>query len=339
MIRTDPEPSVGAFIKALPKTETHLHIEGALPFELIHAERPEDFPTPPASWTPDFRFRDFSHFEGELLQMAAWFHNSPERYYQSASLIFKRLKEEQNVRYVETSFASGVLEFMGVDGRRTAEAIACAGKECGLHTRVFLGIHHNGWNERTQGFLEDALHWEHLTGFDLHGTESLPFEEWTPWLWNEAREIGKFNKAHAGEFMGPEFIRLVLDRLQVNRLEHGVRAVEDPSLVSALARDGITLDVCPISNVKLGVVESMEQHPVRQLSASGVRCTISTDDPISFGNTLFDEYAALACHHGATPVELAAYARNGFQVALIDSSLRKDLLQEIDVLLTHDKTL
>lgn len=330
MIYTRPDKRTANFIEALPKTETHLHIEGALPIDLVLDTFPDRLPQLPESWAMDFRFRDFAHFEEELLQNAAWWHDSPDRYHQSALVIFKRLRENQNVFYVETSFASGVLEHMGVDGRRTAEAIVSAGRSCGLETRVFLGIHHNGWNDRSEGFLKDALTWEHLTGFDLHGTETFPLEDWTPRFWQQAREAGKFNKAHAGEFMGPAFIRTILDRLQVTRIEHGVRAIEDPSLVAELAARDITLDVCPISNVKLGVVPSMDAHPIRQLSQAGVRCTLSTDDPISFGNTLFDEYAALVCHQEFTHRELADLARNGFEIALVDDAFRSAQLAEID---------
>src|SRR5450755_4066488 len=103
------DSSLAAFIQALPKTETHLHLEGALPFELLQRVRP-DFKQPPASWARDFKFRDFAHFETELLDMAfSWF-TSPERYHEAAKLIFAR-HVAQNVQYVETSFASGVVEF------------------------------------------------------------------------------------------------------------------------------------------------------------------------------------------------------------------------------------
>ena len=105
-----PSSPLSDFIQRLPKTETHLHIEGALPWELLHQLDPKRFAQPPASWAGDFRYKSFEHFERELLDMAfAWF-TSPERYYEAAKIIFQR-HLEQNVRYVETSFASGVIEF------------------------------------------------------------------------------------------------------------------------------------------------------------------------------------------------------------------------------------
>jgi adenosine deaminase len=311
----------------LPKTETHLHLEGALPFELLQRVRPE-FSQPPASWDWDFKFRDFAQFEQELLDMVfSWF-TSPERYHEAARLVFAR-HLAQNVRYVETSFASGVIEFGGLNGREVLAAIRAAVPP-GLEVRVFLGIHHNGAGEEMMPVLEDALGWPDLAGIDLHGTESFPLEPWSAEYWAAARRAGKYTKAHAGEFMDARFVRRVLDELQPQRLEHGVRAVEDPALVAELRARRIGLDVCPISNHKLMPGITLANHPIRELFDAGVTVTVSTDDPISFGNTVVDEYAALAEHRGFTRAELAQVARHGWTVALIDESLRHRALAEID---------
>src|SRR3954465_11717880 len=240
--------SLRDFIHSLPKTETHLHLEGALPLELLQRVRPE-FTRPPASWASDFKFSDFPHFERELLDMAfSWF-TSPERYYEAAKLIFAK-HVAQNVKYVETSFASGIIEFGGLNGREVLAAIRSAVPR-GLEVRVFLGIHHNGAGPTMRPVLEDALTWPDLAGIDLHGVESLPVEPWTAPYWAAARRAGKYTKAHAGEFMGADFVRRILDELQPQRIEHGVRAIEDSAVVAEIKSRGIALDVCPISNHKL----------------------------------------------------------------------------------------
>jgi adenosine deaminase len=164
--------------------------------------------------------------------------------------------------------------------------------------------------------LKDALAWPELDGIDLHGVEPSPLGDWAIGYWQRARDAGKFTKAHAGEFCGPDFIRHVVEKLGAQRIEHGVRAIEDPALLELLRERAIALDVCPISNVKLGVVPSAEEHPIRRLLDAGMVCTISTDDPISFGNTLEDEYFFLAGKLSFTREELTAVARNGFRVAL-----------------------
>jgi adenosine deaminase len=322
--------SLRAFIQALPKTETHLHIEGALPLELLQRVRPE-FVQPPASWAADFKFRDFEHFERELLDMAFAWYTSPARYHEAAKLIFAR-HVAQNVKYVETSFASGVIEFLGLDGPEVLAAIRAA-VPAGLEVRVFLGIHHNGAGPKMMPVLEAALGWPDLAGIDLHGTESFPLEPWTADYWAAARRAGKYTKAHAGEFMGADFVRRVLDEFRPQRIEHGVRSIEDPGVVAEIKRRGIALDVCPISNFKLMPGITLATHPIHRLHDAGVQVTISTDDPISFGSTLVDEYVALAEHCGFTRKELVQLARNGFEVALITDAQRQPWLDQLDAMI------
>ncbi len=325
------EAELLSFIQSLPKTETHLHIEGALPWELLHGLEPERFPAPPASWADDYRFESFARFEEELLSMAVPWFTSPERYHEAAKVIF-RGQVEQNVKYVETSFASGVVEFGGLDGEAIAEAIRAAAPE-GLEVRVFMGIHRTGYTDRSRGFLDDCIRWEHLTGIDLHGPETPPLEAWTPRLWKRMADEGKQVKAHAGEFGPAENVRQVIDDLGVRRVQHGVRAIEDQALVRRLADEGVVLDICPISNVKLAVVGSFEEHPLGAFLDEGVVCTVSTDDPLSFGNTLTQEYLALAGPMGFSRRRLAEVARNGFRVAVCDSSVTESHIRALDAII------
>lgn len=317
------------FIQALPKTETHLHLEGALPLALLRRVRPE-FARPPASWARDFKYRDFAQFEKELLDMAFSWYTSAERYHEAARAVFAG-HLAQNVKYVETSFASGSIEFLGLDGREVLDAILSAVPP-GLEVRVFLGIHHNGRTPKMAPVLDDALTWPGLAGIDLHGTEDFPLEAWTVGYWAAARAAGKFTKAHAGEFMGADFVRRVLGELQPQRIEHGIRAVEDPALVEELRHRGLTLDVCPISNAKLGPGVTLANHPIRRLFDAGVKVTVSTDDPVCFGSTLNDEYAALAEQSGFTRRELVRLARNGFEAALLSDALKQPWLDQLDAI-------
>jgi adenosine deaminase len=316
MNRPTPDPATSEFIRSLPKTETHLHLEGALPWHLLCAAKPEKYIDPPESWAPDFRFRSFAHFETELLGYAADFFTSAQRYHDCAGEIF-RDRLSHNVRYMEVSFASGCIDFLNLDGREVVDAIRDAVPP-GLEVRIFLGIHHDGWTPRMVPVLEDALGWKNLDGIDLHGTEETPIDNRAPDYWRRAREAGKFTKAHAGEFCGPDFVRHVIEVLGAQRIEHGIRSIEDPSVVELLCERNIALDVCPISNVKLGAVSSARNHPIKRLLDAGVVCTVSTDDPLSFGNTIEDEYLLLASELGFPNDDLARVAQNGFQVALGD---------------------
>ena len=321
-----------AFIRKLPKTETHLHVEGALPFELIQGIHPEKYTTVPDSWDLNFKFRDFEHFESELLSYAAdWFH-SPERYYEATKLMFERMQKEQNVKYVSCSFASGCLEHFGSDGRETAEAIKAAVPE-GMKLDLFMGIHHPGYTEVSKRFIEASLNWKALDGYDLHGVETLPVEDWTPDFWKRARDHGKYTKAHAGEFCGPDFIARVIQDLGVTRIQHGVRALESDTFVQRLREEDIVLDVCPISNYKLGLVDSYDLHKgMPLLRDENICCTISTDDPVSFGNTLYDEYAFLVDHHNFDAKNLGRLAKNGFRTSTLAKEEIEKYCSEIDEL-------
>jgi len=315
-----------SFAQSLPKTETHLHLEGALPLELLRRVRPE-FAQPPPSWAHNFKFRDFGHFEKELLDMAfSWF-TSPARYHEAAKVIFARLAA-QNVKYLETSFASGVIEFGGLNGREVLAAIHAAVPD-GLEVRIFLGIHHNGAGPQMMPVLEEALGWKELAGIDLHGFEDAPVEPWTAPYWEAARQAGKYTKAHAGEFMGADFVKRIIDELKPARVQHGVRAVESRAVVQELIDRGIALDMCPISNHKLMPGISLANHPIRRLYDAGVKVTISTDDPISFGNRINDEYVALADKGGFSRPELVQIARNGFDVALMPEAQKRPWVEQL----------
>ena len=130
-----------------------------------------------------------------------------------------------------------------------------------------------------------------------------------------ARDAGLLSCPHAGELEGPASIWGALDALGADRIQHGVRAVEDPALMDRLASSGVCLDVCPTSNDCLRVVPSVEEHPLRQLLDAGIRCSLNADDPLFFGASLLEEYELCRGRMGLSDEQLAAVAR-----ASIDSS-------------------
>ncbi len=323
-----PDLTMKDFIQSLPKTETHLHMEGALPWDFMRELDGEKYAVPPASWEDGYKFRDFAHFEQQLLGHALEWYTTPERYHRAAAKVFADLAA-QNCKYVETSFASGVMEFLGVDGKGIVEAINAAAPE-GMEVRVFLGIHHGGLNEAMLPRLDEALGWDGLAGIDLHGVEEIPVGEPEIQFWKKARAAGKFTKAHAGEFMGAEFVRWAIEELGAQRIEHGIRAIEDPAVVELIKERGLTLDVCPISNVKLMPGITASNHPIRELFDAGVKCTVSTDDPLVFGNQLVQEYAMLHQARGFTEAELVRIARAGFEAALMCDAHKQPFLDQLD---------
>lgn len=310
------------FVVHLPKTETHLHIEGACPFSLLQKIDPIKYSQPPPFWADDYRYQSFSQFMDLYVEYCSEFFKDANRFHDAAKIILKKCYD-QGCRYVETSFHLPTLLYITDSGPSILDAIRSAAPE-GLELRLFAGMCHNDYQDAGQDLIDSCLTWDELDGIDLHGPEDLPLEPWTAKVWEQARLAGKFTKAHAGEFMGSSFVDKVVSELKVTRIEHGVRSIEDPGTIDALISKKVALDVCPISNLKLAVkgIPTMSQHPVRQLFDAGVTVTINSDDPFFFGNSLKEEYFALYQELGFTLGELARLADNGFKIALIDEEKR-----------------
>ena len=316
------------FIQALPKTETHLHVEGALPYELLTAWQPERYPVNPPFRRADYRYETFPDFERILLENALPWFTTPERYYEATKVMFAK-HVAQNVRYVETSFHLPVTKFINTPGPEIIAAIRAA-VPAGLEVRIFTGMLRSDISGDLRPTIDQLHTWDGLAGVDLHGFEQMPTERDTAAVWARLRAAGKVTKCHAGEFDGPARVREAIEQLGVTRIQHGVRAIEDPAVVKLAADRGVTFDICPISNVRLKVFPDLASHPIRRFMQAGINCTVSTDDPLCFANAVNDEYAALAEGLKFTRAELAQAARNGWKVASVTPAVRQAALDEID---------
>ncbi len=328
---SESQSELDEFILRIPKTETHLHVEGALPYELLNELDDARFPALPEFRKPAYRYPGFVEFENLLIDHAIVWFNSAERYHLACKRMFEKMVS-LNIKYVETSFHLHMIEFIGVDGPEILSAIKSAAP-AGLEVRVIGGMVRNGYTEAMRPILDTLHMWDELDGIDLHGQEWLALEDWTPPIWRRCRDAGKIIKCHAGEFGGPDKIYEALDLLGSRRIQHGVRSVEDAALVKRLAEEGVVLDVCPLSNEKLGVFEKLEDHSLRALVDAGIVCTISTDDPLCFANDILDEYRALAGRLGFSKKELAQFAKNGFEHSQLAASLKREYIAQIDAAL------
>jgi adenosine deaminase len=325
-----------SFIRALPKTETHLHLDGSLPYELLHAWKPETYPAEPFFHAPDYRFPSFPKFDDVLLGHALPWFTSPERYFESARLTFAK-HVVANVRYVECSFHLAVAHFINVPVREIVAAIHAAVPP-GLTVKLYAGMLRSDYAGPMQAIIDDLVNQDGIAGVDLHGFEPVPTEAWTAPVWARMRAAGKVTKCHAGEFDGPHRVREAIEELGVTRVQHGLRAIEDPAVVALAVARGVTFDITPISNVRLQVVPNLSAHPLRALMAAGVNCTVSTDDQLVFNNTVLDEYRALADEAGFTRAELAAVASNGWRVAAVPAAVRAAMLADIQRLSAADQS-
>jgi adenosine deaminase len=323
-------PDLAAFVQRLPKTETHLHLEGSLPLELARRIDAEYFRGPPDYWRPDFRFTDFAQFQEQFDRYFFQWFVSPENYYESCKRVFADIVAQNGV-YLEASFHLGTAAVIKMPFREIALAIHAAVPP-GLEFRLFLGMFRDHYTGPLAQVVDEAISWDEVAGVDLHGFERPEFQPWSADVWGRVRALGKVTKAHAGEFSAAADVRRAVEYLGVQRVQHGLSAIHDPATLQLLRDRDVTLDMTPISNVKLMAVPSMREHPIARFLEAGVRCTISTDDPMLFGNRLNDEYLALAQEGNLARSTLVKIARNGFEVADLSPTLKRKYLAELDLL-------
>ena len=193
------------FIQSLPKTETHLHFEGALPYELLTQWKPEQWPPDPKFRSRSYRYVSFPDFERILLDNALPWFTSAERYHEAAKVIFAK-HVAQNVKYVEISFHLPVTLFIKTPGTEIISAIRSAVPK-GLEVRIFTGMTRADFGGELRATIDQLGKWDDLAGVDLHGHEVIPTHPDTAKIWARLRAAGKVTKAHAGEFDGPARVR------------------------------------------------------------------------------------------------------------------------------------
>jgi aminodeoxyfutalosine deaminase len=308
-----------------PKIELHVHLEGTVrPETLREIARRNDHALPDDLETL-YRFRDFAHFI-EVFQLM---HQALQRYDDFRQVVVDYAAEAKShgAVYLEGIFAPRL--WHGLDTDEVFSGYCDGAQEArelhGVEVRLTPDI------PRVYS-LEDALTTAQyavkyrdrgVVGIGLGGPEAGHPPEPYAEAFALARDGGLASVPHAGEAVGAESVRGALEALGAVRVRHGIRAVEDAGLVAELAGRGTVLDVCPISNLRLGIVPSLEEHPLPQLVDAGVRCSISTDDPAMFDTDLTRDYEAAACL-GLSP--RAAYEA-GVAGALCDEETREQLLE------------
>lgn len=316
----------------LPKVELHLHIEGAAPPDFIRGLAAEKGTRLDGIFDADgaYAFRDFLDFL-RVYEAATSVLTTPEDYHRLTTAVLDR-GAEAGVIYTEVFLSP---DFCGGGDlsawRDYLAAIEAAATAHPVEMRgVVTAVRHFG-PDRAKRAARCAAETAggFVTGFGIGGDEGAGRLPDFAWSFDCAREAGLALTAHAGEWAGPESVR---DALAVGavRIGHGVRAVEDPRLVEELARRGIVLEVCPGSNVALGVYPSWREHPVVRLRDAGVPVTVSTDDPPFFHTDMAREYAGLAEAFGWDEDDFAAIARASAEAAFCDEATRRRLLDRLD---------
>lgn len=324
-------------MKDLPKIELHLHLEGAAPPALIRAVAAEKHIDLSGIFDPRgaYRFRDFAEFL-KVYEAATSVLTTPEDFGRLTAAICAELAEE-GVIYAEVLLSPDFCGGGDIGAWReylsAIEGAAAAAEAQGgpILKGIVTCIRHFG-PERAKGPALCAAETagDMIVGFGIAGDERTGAPKDYAWAFDCAREAGLSLTAHAGEWRGPDSVREAVRDLGVSRIGHGVRAIEDLALVEELAENGIVLEVCPGSNVALGVYPRLVDHPIDKLRARDVPVTVSTDDPPFFHTTLSREYEALADAFGWAEDDFASLNKAAARAAFCDAPTRATLLKALE---------
>ncbi len=334
-----PRDRLPALLRAMPKAELHLHIEGSLEPELIFSLAQRNgvalpYPSVEAlrkayAFTDLQSFLDVYYAGASVLLKAEDFFDMAWAYLQRAAA--------DNVLHAEIFFDPQTHTARGVPITTVIQGLehACrrAHQELGISAKLILCfLRHLSEEEALATFDEALPHRQHFIGIGLDSSERGHPPEKFARVFAKARAAGLHVVAHAGEEGPPEYIRSALDVLKVERIDHGVRSAEDPLLVQRLAREGMPLTVCPLSNVKLCVFRTMAEHNLPALLAAGLKATINSDDPAYFGgyvNQNFVETFAALPQLGAR--EAYQLARNSFEASFVDAGTKSHWMNQLDL--------
>ncbi|WP_209503236.1 MULTISPECIES: adenosine deaminase [unclassified Ruegeria] len=321
----------------LPKIELHLHHEGAAPPAFIRQLAHEKRVDLSGIFKPDgsYDFRDFAHFLS-VYEAACEVLKTPEDFRRLTLAILEE-SAENGVVYSETFLSP---DFCGGGDlhawRDYLNAIQDAADEAERKFDITLRgvvtcVRHFGPEQARRSAhcaAETAGNW--ITGFGMGGNESIGTQGDFKWSFDCAREAGLRLTTHAGEFGGPDSVRDAVRDLGVERIGHGVRAIEDLDLVRELVDRDITLEVCPGSNVVLGLFPDFAAHPIAKLRDAGVKVTISTDDPPFFHTTMRREYEMLNAAFGWEAGDFAALNETALNAAFCDDDTRARVKKRLE---------
>jgi adenine deaminase len=331
-----PETSK-AFIRGMPKAELHIHIEGSLEPEMMFelAER-NGVALRYASAEEARRAYDFGdlqsfldlYYEGmQVLLHEQDFYDLTWSYLQKVS--------EQNVRHAEIFFDPQAHTGRGVPFETVISgihrALVDAERQLSISSKLIMCFLRHLSAKEAMETLHDSLPFrERIVGVGLDSSEiGHPPRDFKT-VFDRAREDGLLTVAHAGEEGPPEYIWQALDDLKVSRIDHGVRCTEDPKLVERLREEQVPLTVCPLSNVKLRVFDTIQDHNLKRMLDFGLRVTLNSDDPAYFGGYVDENFYAAQEGLHLSRDDVYELTKNSFEASFLDAESKQRLLYELD---------
>jgi len=326
-----------AFIAGLPKAELHLHIEGSLEPELMFDLAQRNAVAIPFASVEEVRaayaFSNLQDFLDIYYQGMGVLHSEQDFYDLTAAYLARARADA--VRHVEIFFDPQGHTTRGVAFETVIAGITRALDDAtasyGMTSKLIMCFLRHLSEAEAEATLDEALPFlGRIDGVGLDSSEvghpPAKFER----VFARARGLGLKIVAHAGEEGPPEYVHEALDLLKVDRIDHGNRSLEDPALVARLAAESITLTVCPLSNLKLCVVDDIVDHPLKSMLDAGLKATVNSDDPSYFGGYVNANYRAVADALDLSKDELLTLARNSFTGSFLGDADKARHLAAID---------
>jgi adenosine deaminase len=320
-------------VTGMPKAELHIHIEGSLEPELIFALAQRNGVALAYDSVEALRaayaFSDLQSFLDIYYAGASVLLTEQDFYDMTAAYL--RRAEEDNVRHTEIFFDPQTHTARGVPIATVIDGIGRACDDSPVSTGLILCFLRHLSEDDALATLDAALpHRARLLGVGLDSSEVGNPPEKFARVFARARELGLHLVAHAGEEGPPAYIESALDVLHVERIDHGVRCVEDPALVARLVCEQMALTVCPLSNIKLRVFGEMDQHNLRALLDANLAATVNSDDPAYFGGYINDNFIAAFDALPLTREHARTLARNSFNASFVGAAQKQAWLDEVD---------
>lgn len=325
------------FIAGLPKAELHLHIEGTfepeLMFELAKKNNRELRYHTIAELKAAYQFNNLQEFLDIYYSGADVLIEEQDFYDLTWAYLLKN--HSQNVRHTEIFFDPQTHTSRGVPFSKVITGIHSALEDghakLGISFRLILSFLRHLSEDSAFQTLEEAIpykSWIIAVGLDSseRGHPPSKFKR----IFDKAREEGFLTVAHAGEEGPPEYVWEALNLLNVSRIDHGNRSLEDPVLVQELVKRKMPLTVCPLSNLKLKVVHDMTKHPLAEMLEKGMMETVNSDDPAYFGGYMNENYLAVAQSLNLTKEQITQLAKNSFTASFLDETEKLRLIEEVD---------
>ncbi len=308
------------YIRSLPKAELHLHIEGTLEPEMLFDLASRNGVKLEYATVDElkkaYQFRNLQEFLDIYYAGAAVLLHEQDFY--DLTLAYLKKAHEQGIVHAEIFFDPQTHTQRSVSFDTVINGIYRASVDAeklwGITTYIIASILRHLPAEDAQSVLKAAiLHHDKIIGIGLDSSEKghppIKFKE----IYHKAKAAGFKIMAHAGEEGPPEYVWQALKELEIDRIDHGNRSLEDPELVDYIVEKQIALTVCPLSNLKLQVVKDMKQHPIKQMLKKGMLVTVNSDDPAYFGGYLLENYLALVNQTGLSKEEIAILAQNSLK--------------------------